>query len=57
MQNIDDMTRQELEDTVVLEDGILPLDTPAGMAELAAMTRDELLAVIGQWLEDGDECA
>lgn len=49
------MSRTDLE-VVILEEDLLPSDA-AGCAAVAAMTDDELRAVIGAWIEAGDECS
>ncbi len=57
MKNLDEMTRQELEDACVIEDGVLPTATSEDLKAIKAMSKEELHAALFQWMVDGDECA
>lgn len=56
MRNLDDMTRQELENLVFCED-IVPGDTIEETDAIQAMSKENLRAAVDKWMEDGDECA
>jgi hypothetical protein len=49
------MTRDDLE-MAILENDIVACDAE-GIAKIQAMGTEELRAVVGAWIEAGDECA